>query len=271
MAEEDIVNKDSYYKEVPDNEFYNYSIHGLNIEGIKKYYLEPTNYKYLHMVQLNKDLKKLMENTKILQKERQKKYNIDNRYDDERLIKMYGVKKEEKEEDKNYRNNRFNTLENNYPKNYDMIKSSKIIDGRKIIDKPVEIKLEKDTIKNKIGKEEIKQNILNKSLFNNYKSGIHKISNSFNKYRYGSKNMNSCYSLGKFNKSKTKQKQIDLPFIKPRKIIIEYQLTNDCGIKKENKNMGHNNYMGVSFNPFNYSFNPKNRTSRNVYGALFIH
>ena len=67
MAEEDTVNKDSYYKEVPDNEFYNYSIHGLNIEGIKKYYLEPTNYKYLHMVQLNKDLKKLMENTKILQ------------------------------------------------------------------------------------------------------------------------------------------------------------------------------------------------------------
>ena len=31
------------------------------------------------MVQLNKDLKKVMENIKILQKERQKKYDIDNR------------------------------------------------------------------------------------------------------------------------------------------------------------------------------------------------
>ena len=86
------------------------------------------------------------------------------------------------------------------------------------------------------------------------KFGIHKILNSFNK-----------------SKIKQKQKQFDLSLIKPRKIIIEYQLTNDCCIKKENKNMGHNNYMGVSFNPFNYSFNPKNRTSRNVYGALFIH
>ncbi len=65
---------------------------------------------------------------------------------------MYWVKKEEKEEDKNYRNIRFNTLENKYPKNYDMIKSSKIIDGRKMTDKPVEIKLEKDIIRNKIEK-----------------------------------------------------------------------------------------------------------------------
>ena len=94
------------------------------------------------------------------------------------------------------------------------------------------------------------------------KFGIHKILNSFNKYRYSSNNMNTCYSLGKFNKSKIKQKQkqFDLSLIKPRKIIIEYQLTNDCGIEKENKYMGHNNYMGVYFNPFNYSFNPKNRT-----------
>ena len=152
MESEDIVKDDKYYEKDSYNKFDTFSVHGLNIEGIKKYYLEPTNYKYLRMVQLNKDLKKVMENIKILQKERQKKYNIDNRYDDERLIKMYGVKKEEKEEDKNYRNNRFNTLENNYPKNYDMIKSSKIIDGRKMTDKPVEIKLEKDIIRNKIEK-----------------------------------------------------------------------------------------------------------------------
>lgn len=280
MAEEEIVNKDCYYKEVPDNEFYNYSIHGLNIEGIKKYYLEPTNYKYHHMVQLKKDLKKVIENSNILQKERQKKYDINNRYDDERLIKMYGVKKEEKEDNKNIINNKFNTLENNYSKNYDKTKSLKNINRRKILENPIEIKLEKDNINNKIGKEEMKQNILNGTQLNNInnkmkttnfdKFGIHKTSNSFNKYRYGL-NKNSYESFRKFNKSQKRQKELNLPFIKPRKIIIEYQLINDCGIEKENKNIGHNNYMGASFNPYNYSSNPKNRNSRNVYGSLFLH
>ncbi len=65
--------------------------------------------------------------------------------------------------------------------------------------------------------------------------------------------------------------QIDYPIIKPRKIVIEYHLINDANIKKENKNIGHNNYMGSSFNPFNYTFTPKNRNARNVYGGLFFH
>ena len=34
---------------------------------------------------------------------------------------------------------------------------------------------------------------------------------------------------------------------------------------------GHNNYMGDSFNPSNYSLVPKNRISRNIYGGLFLH
>lgn len=277
MVEEEIVNKDCYYKDAPDNEFFNYSIHGLNIDGIKKYCLMPTNNKYLHMVQLNKDLKKVIETSKILQKERQKKYDINNVYDDERLIKMYSVKKED---NINSRNNRFNTLDNRYKyiKNNDISKSSKYIEERKTLEKPVEIKVEKD---NKIVKEEENQSNLNKNPFFDYNSnnktkpkydkfGIRKISNSFKKYRYGT-NLNTCYSLKGINKSKKKVKELDLPFIKPRKIIIEYQLANDCGVEKEDKNKGHNNYMGVSFNPFNYSINPKNRKARNVNGALFLH
>ena len=66
-----------------------------------------------------------------------------------------------------------------------------------------------------------------------------------------------------------KRKELNLPIIKPRKIIIECQLTNNAGI--DNKNVGHNNHMGESFNPFNYDFAPKNRTARNVYGGLFLY
>ncbi len=70
--EDEIVNKDCYYKKDADNEFKNYSIHGLNIEGIKKYYLIPVNNKYKHMIQLNKDLDKVIENSKTIQMERKK-------------------------------------------------------------------------------------------------------------------------------------------------------------------------------------------------------
>ena len=58
--------------------------------------------------------------------------------------------------------------------------------------------------------------------------------------------------------------------IRPRKILIEYNLVNNAGIEKEGKNLGHNGYMGAAFNPYNYSCSTKNRTSRNVYGALFL-
>ena len=34
MEEDEIANKECYYKNEADNEFFNYSIHGLNIEGI---------------------------------------------------------------------------------------------------------------------------------------------------------------------------------------------------------------------------------------------
>ena len=277
MEEEEIVSKDCYYKNEPDNEFYNYTTHGLNIEGIKKYCLNPNNSKYYHLVQLNKDLKKIIENSKILQKERQKKLDINNRYDDERLIKMYTINKEkENAKDKiNISYKQFNTLDNKLLKNNEISKSSKIFEKNNSLDKPVEIKLEKN-FDNRIGKKELKRNILNKNIFidnsgnkmrNINKYGIGPFSQSFNT----NKSINTCYSLRKINKFQNTNQESKLPLIKPRKIIIEYNLTNDAGVGKENKKYGHNNYMGPSYNPFNYSFTPKNRNKRNVYGGLFLH
>jgi hypothetical protein len=79
-----------------------------------------------------------------------------------------------------------------------------------------------------------------------------------------------CYSVRKFRKKLEIEKKVNyLPFIRPRQIIIEYQLTNDAGISKKNKNLGHNNYMGSFYNPQNYFVNSKNRTKRNVFGGLF--
>ena len=277
--EEEIVNKDSYYKEEPYNEFYNYTIHGLNIEGIKKYCLLPVNSKYHHMIRLNRDLKKIIENSKILEKERQKKYDINNIYDDERLIKMYSVKKENNNNSNNTNSyKQFNTLDNQFLKSNNRNKGLKFIEKGKTLEKPIQISLEKNNINIKNGKKELKQNILNNNLFMDYysnnkkksdinKFGIGKISKSFNK----NYNINTCHNLRSFNNLKKTRKESDLPMIKPRKIIIEYNLVNDAGIEKEGKNFGHNSYMGSSFNPYNYSVASKNRNSRNVYGSLYLH
>ena len=269
--EEEIVSKDCYYKDKPDNEFYNYTIHGLNIEGIKKYYSIPINSKYHHMVQLNKDLKDLLENSKKLEKERQKKYERNNIYDDERLIKMYGIKKEDNKNDNI--NCNYNTLGNNIYRNNTISKSTKLFERKKTGEKTFDMQLDNNGIDNTIGKKELKHNLLNKNIF--IKNANNKNTNTLNHSieKFTNKNCfnknNRYNSLKKINK--TKDKEVSLPFIKPRKIIIEYHLTNDAGIEKINKNYGHNNYMGASFNPFNYSCNPKNRKTRNVYGSLFLH
>ncbi len=282
--EEEIVNKDCYYKEEPYNEFYNYTIHGLNIDGIKRYCLMPVNSKYHHMIRLNKDLQKVIENSQKLSKERQKKYDRNHIYDDERLIKMYGAKKgndEEKDNDKNAKSyKQFNTINNLFSKskNNNISKISKLIEQKKPLEKPIQISLDKDIINNKIGNKDLKQNILKNNLYMDFysnnkkpsddnKFGVKKISKSFNK----NYNINTAYNLKRVNKFKKSIKKSDLPMIRPRKIIIEYNLVNSAGIEKEGKNLGHNSYMGAAFNPYNYSFATKNRTSRNVYGSLFLH
>ena len=270
--EEEIVSKDCYYKEKADDEFYNYSIHGLNIEGIKKYCSIPTNRKYHHMVRSNKDLKDVIENSKKLKKERQKKYDINNIYDDERLIKMYSDKKDDNKND-NISNQYNNTLGNTYLNNnrYNTISNStKVMERKKAIEKPYDIQLDNDEINeidNKIGKKEL----LNKNLYVQNMNDRHTLQYDIGRYTNSFNKKKMYHSLQKYNKKKTNSKEVNFPVIKPRKIIIEYYLTNGSGVANLNKNIGHNHYMGSSYNPYNYFINPKNRKTRNVYGSLFSH
>ena len=242
----------------------------------------PVNSKYHHMIRLNKDLKKVIENSQKLSKERQKKYDRNNIYDDERLIKMYGAKNEiddEKDIDKNIKSyKQFNTIDNQFLKSKinNKSKTSKFLERKKALEKPI-ISLDKNIINSKIGKKNLKQNIMENNLYMDFHSnnkepldvnkfGVKNISKSFNK----NYNTNTVYNLRRVNKFKKSTKESDLPMIRPRKILIEYNLVNNAGIEKEGKNLGHNGYMGAAFNPYNYSCSTKNRTSRNVYGALFL-
>lgn len=278
MEQEDIVNKDIYYKKEPDNQFFNYTVHGLNIEGIKRYYTIPVNSKYHHMVRMKKDLERVINDSKSIQKERQKKYDINNRYPDERLYKMYASNKDINisKNNKNQSQQRFNTLYNvrNTPFNKINQESTKLSEKMKLLNKPVEIKPDEEfkhkilnTNRNTIEHGSFEDDISarNKTI-SNISNNRKKISLSLNKRI----NINNPFSLRKFKES-NKNKKEKFPMIKPRKIIIEYHLINDCGIGKENKSIGHNAYMGGTYNPFNYYSVPKNRKERNIFGGLFLH
>ena len=254
MDSEDIVNNDKYYEKNSYNVFDTFSIHGLNIEGIKRYYTNPINKKYHHMIKLNKDLDEII-SKHLIEKEKKKKNYKSNIYDEERLIKMYsGIKEEDKKE------------------------TNKIFKNKKSGERPINIQITDANINNKINtnnKRDIKQKILNiepslsltkTDKFNMGKYNIRNIILSKDKNIY---NKNLSYSVKKYRKKLDLSKKMSLPFIKPRQIIIEYQLTNDAGISKDNKKIGHNNYMGSFYNPQNYFVNPKNRTKRNVFGGLF--
>jgi hypothetical protein len=277
--EKDIVNKDIYYKKEPDNQFYNYTIHGLNIEGIKRYYTIPVNSKYHHMLRMKKDLERVINDSKSIQKERQKKYDINNRYPDERLYKMYASNKDANKPKNNIvqSQQRFNTLYNvrSTPFNKNSQESTKLFEQIKSLNKPVEIKPDEefkykalDTNRNTIEHGSLEEGISarNKTL-SNLNNNRKKISLSLNRKKI---NINNPFSLRKFKES-NKNSREKFPMIKPRKIIIEYHLVNDCGVGKENKNIGHNSYMGGTYNPYNYYSAPKNRRERNIFGALFLH
>jgi hypothetical protein len=277
--EEDIVNKDIYYKKEPDNQFYNYTVHGLNIEGIKRYYTIPVNSKYHHMLRMKKDLERVINDSKSIQKERQKKYDINNRYPDERLYKMYASNKDANKPKNNIvqSQQRFNTLYNvrSTPFNKNSQESTKLFEQIKSLNKPVEIKPDEefkykalDTNRNTIEHGSLEEGISarNKTL-SNLNNNRKKISLSLNRKKI---NINNPFSLRKFKES-NKNSREKFPMIKPRKIIIEYHLINDCGVGKENKNIGHNSYMGGTYNPYNYYSAPKNRRERNIFGALFLH
>ena len=252
MEAEDIINSDKYYENDSYNVFDTFSIHGLNIEGIKRYYSIPINKKYHHMVKLNKDLDKIISDHLIEKEKREKAYKS-NIYDDERLYKMYSGKKEENKTLKNVKQN------------------SKKITNIKIVNNSNNLESAQST-KNENNKTALRQKLLGSehplltSNFVNNKPNLAK--NLIMKNR---NNKNISHSIRKFKNKLEKTKSVNLPMIKPRRIIIEYQLTNDAGISKKNKNLGHNFFMGQSFNPQNYYVNSKNRTKRNVFGGLFIH
>ena len=256
MDSEDIINDDKYYEKNSYNVFDTHSIYGLNIEGIKRYYSIPTNKRYHHMVKLKKDLDELFSKY-LKQKEIKKKNYKSNIYDDERLYKMYAGKNEE---DKN--------------------KIDNLFQKRKSGEKPLNIKIIDDNInKTKtINRKEIKQKILGAnpalSLTSSNRFDIDKNNKKKMLLPKGRNiyNKNISYSLRKFRKKyEYDKKMMDLPFIRPRKIIIDYQLTNDAGVREDKKNIGHNFYMGSSYNPQNFFVDSKNRTKRNVFGGLFTH
>ena len=252
METEDIINDDKYYENNSYNIFDNFSIHGLNIEGIKRYYSIPINKKYHHMIKLNKDLDKII-SEHLIEKEKREKLIKSNIYDDERLYRMYSGKKEENK-----------ALNNNLLKKREQ--KEKIAPNIKIIDNNINNQINiNETSKNDIRQKLLKaEHPLLTSTFINKKSNM-------NKNLIFPRNKNISFSIRKYKNKFKKNKNIDLPAIKPRRIIIEYQLTNDAGISKKDKNIGHNFFMGSSFNPQNYDVNSKNRTKRNVFGGLFIH
>ena len=256
MESEDI-NNDRYYEKNSYNIFDTFSIHGLNIEGIKRYYSIPTNKKYHHMIKLNKDLDEII-SKHLLEKEKKRKNYKSNVYDEERLIKMYSGKKEEDKKD-----------------------TKKIFKKRKSGEKPINIQItDNNGVNNEINtinKRDLKKKILgvdpSLSLTSTNKFDINKnkIRNILLSKDKNIHNKNLSYSVKKFRKKLDLNEKVNLPFLKPRQIIIEYRLTNDAGIAGENKKLGHNRYMGSFYNPQNYFVNSKNRTKRNVFGGLFTH
>ena len=252
MESEDIVNNDKYYQKESYNVFDNFSVHGLNIEGIKKYYSIPTNKKYHHIIKLNKDLDEII-SKHLKEKEEKKKNYKSNIYSEEKLYEMYSGKAKENK------------------------KISKSLDKkRKSNERSININIADSNAKkeiNTINKKDLKQKILNMNPFISLTNTNNFRNMNFSKDKFGCSgyNKNISYSLKKFRKKLKLNKKMDLPFIKPRKIIIEYQLTNAAGIMEENKNIGHNHFMGSYYNPENYFVNPKNRTKRNVFGGLFTH
>ena len=248
--EADEINKEKYYEKDSYNIFDNFSIHGLNIEGIKRYYSIPVNKRYYHMIKLNKDLDQLFKKYKK-EKEIRDKNIRNNRYDDERIYKMYANKNEE---------------------------NNKNLKNKKSEDQKININIIENT--NEINKNELRQKLINTNsntlineLIDTNRNNMRSFSNKKNSFRKKIFNgTNISYSLRKFNKKLKKNKEMNLPLIKPREILIEYQLTNGSGFNLDNKNLGHNGhgYMGGLYNPYNYTVTSKNRTKRNVFGGLFV-
>jgi len=256
METEDVINNDKYYEKDSYNVFDSFSIHGLNFEGIKRYYSIPVNKKYHHMIKLNKDLDRIISNH-LIEKEKREKLIKSNVYDDERLYKMYSVTKDQN------KTLTYDLYKNGKPKEK-KVTNIKIMDNNSYNTFNNQIKI------NETNKNDIRQKLLNKEHPLLTSNLINKKANTTKTLNLP-KNKNISYSIRRYKTKLEKNKNMNLPVIKPRRIIIDYQLTNNAGISEKNKNLGHNFFMGSNFNPQNYYVHSKNRTKRNVFGGLFIH
>ena len=182
---------------------------------------------------------------------------------------MYAANKESNKPKNNIEQSQqsFNTLYNvrSTPFYKNSQESTKLFEQIKASNKPVEIKPDKELIHKILnsngntiehGSFEDGISARNKTL-SNLSGNRKKMAISLNRKI----SINNPFSLRKFKKSNKNSREKFL-IIKPRKIIIEYHLTNCCGIGKENKNMGHNSYMGGTYYPYNYYSAPKNRRER---------
>ena len=253
---EDEINKDCYYKQYPDNDFSKYSSYGLNFEGKKKYILSPRNDKYLRSLRLNEDLEELLKKSNEEKKERQKKYEAFDRYNEERLIKLYSSKNTLETEGNKYKPNVFKSQQSIYNSNIINKLSNKILDESNIE------KDNKEKLIKSVKKEKNRLNILTK---------YHNKEKSFNNNISKNTRFKHKYNIKSIKNIKPKQ-SIILPIINPRKIIIDTQLFNDSGIEDKDKSIGSNSQcMGKRYNPNNYDVKPINRVKRNYYGALYLH
>lgn len=239
------MDNECYYKNYPDNNYSKHSTYGLNLEGIKKYYLTPDNNFYNHQEKLKKEtLKRIYDNEQ--QKINKLSLNINSTKNSKDTIEEIGSNKEDRA--KSLNKTKLNTLNNQRYKKFNFLNSYSI-KTNKI--KDLNEKREKNTIYSTINP---------------------------NKTRIDRGNFQKA-SINCFRKSQINKQQF-LPKINPRPIILDYCLTysNNNGSSYNGKytngykNLGYNGYnMGENYNPDNYEVRRKNRTKRNVFGTLFPH
>lgn len=301
MEIEEGINNNCYYKNTPDNDFNNRYTYGLNFEGIKRYYTVPENNKYKHLAKLNKDLEIRIEEDRKVYNERQEKLASIDRYNKDRLIKMYTRQKTSSNEtlEKNKNNSEIiqnlftegngtnknvNVSKNITKKSEDFIKRKE--EGKTNKDNPIKLQIDKNCEKNLL---KSTRNISNdrgnflsfKNLLPNQRKNNKNIYRGYSPNTFGNKSLDRYYPkmysiknkdfIQQKNKLNLKANSLSkLPKIRPRKIIIDYCQYNGSNVIS--KKIGCNsNFMGSDFNPANYSIPSKNRTARNVFGGLYLH
>lgn len=250
MEISNFMEDENYYKKDPDNDFQKHSTYGLNLEGIKKYYLTPDNNYFNHQEKLRAEIQKRLE---LHEQMKRHKISIasslkDNssKFDDLTLNKNTSL--------------RSKTIENSIRENQ---KKKESDTGKSFKN----IEVFPDYYKNR--KDNKSRSLLHSTLDLN--------KNRLTKRKFENLKLNKMVD-NRLAEIRGRDKY--LPKINPRPILVDYCLTyskdNGASLSSKNtngyKNLGCNGfYMGESYNPDNYEIKRKNRTKRNVFGTLFPH